>query len=212
MNKLPVIIFGANRIGKTALEIFKSHNIIVYCFLDDDESLHNQEIQEVLVMGSTDNETLTNLLGETCNAFIATDELALRLRIAQKVERKYKKMPVNAIHQSVVVASDANIGHGNLIDAGAVISTGVKIGRYCLIHAGAIIAADAQIGDFVQIGAGAIIGEGAKIEDKVFVGSGANIIAGVKVEEQARIGAGSIVMRNVEESQTVFGNPAAPIK
>ena len=52
----PVVIFGAKGLGKTALDIFKSNDVVVYCFLDDDVSLHGTEIEEVSVLGATDDD------------------------------------------------------------------------------------------------------------------------------------------------------------
>ena len=45
----PVIIFGAGPLGKMALDIFKSNDVIVYGFLDDNKELHQTEIGEVPV-------------------------------------------------------------------------------------------------------------------------------------------------------------------
>ena len=45
----PVIIFGANPLGRTAKEIFESNNVVVYGFLDDNAKLHSTEIDNVVV-------------------------------------------------------------------------------------------------------------------------------------------------------------------
>lgn len=47
----PVIIFGANALGRAAVEIFESNDIIVYGFLDDKEELHGQSIGELSILG-----------------------------------------------------------------------------------------------------------------------------------------------------------------
>jgi FlaA1/EpsC-like NDP-sugar epimerase len=54
----PVIIFGAGDMGRAALDIFESNQIITYCFLDDDPETHGNEIDNISVMGSTDNEEI----------------------------------------------------------------------------------------------------------------------------------------------------------
>ncbi len=207
----PVIIFGAGGLGAVALDIFKRNNVTVYCFLDDKEELHNTEIDDVAVLGATEDEGFTKLIGKKCEAFVALDELELRKNAVEMLHEVRKVMPVNAIHDQAVVSTMAVIGHGNLVAAGAIINARAEVGNHCLIHSRAVVEYDASMGDFVQIGAGSIIGAGASLEDNVFVGSGATIVAGVKVGKGARIGAGSVVVENVKAKETVFGNPAKKV-
>ena len=42
----PVIIFGANHLGRAAKEVFEANGNVVYCFLDDDKKLQTQEEYE----------------------------------------------------------------------------------------------------------------------------------------------------------------------
>ncbi|MFC5272010.1 acetyltransferase [Adhaeribacter terreus] len=207
----PVIIFGAQTLGKTALDIFTSNNVDVYCFLDDDAKLHQTEINNIPVMGNTDNEDILKILGKKSEVFIAAEDSAVRKSLAGKLKEDYKQVPVNAIHKSSYISEHAWLGHGNLINAGAVIQTGCKIGDNCVIQSNAVIEAGAIIGDFVQIGAGALINAEATIEDQAFIGTGAVIVGSVKIGKKARVGAGAVVIADVPANQTVFGNPAQKV-
>ena len=211
MEKNPVIIFGAQGLGKVALEIFKSNSIDVYCFLDDNNLLHNTTINEIAVMGSTDDDGFLKFIGKKCDAFIATDDNALRTNLADMLIEKRKVMPVNAVHERAYISADAEIGYGNLINAGAVINVGAIIKNNCVINSGAIIEQDAVIHDLVQIGTGSTIGTNAVIEQSAFIGSGVTIVSGVKIGKKARVGAGSVVIADVKNGETVFGNPAAKV-
>lgn len=208
MERNPVIIFGAQGLGKVALEIFKSNAIDVYCFLDDSKVLHNTTINEIAVMGSTDDDGFLKLIGKKCDAFIATDDNALRTNLANTLIDKKKVMPVNAVHQRAYISTDAEIGYGNLINAGAVISVGAIIKNNCVINSGAVIEQDAVLHDLVQVGAGSTIGVNVVIEQSAFIGSGVTVVSGVKIGKKARIGAGSVVIADVKNGETVFGNPA----
>ena len=75
-----VIIFGSTGIAKAALEIFISNGIVVYGFLDDDKKAHDVEINGVSVLGSTDDHGFLKLIGQKCEAFVATDNDKLRKR------------------------------------------------------------------------------------------------------------------------------------
>jgi len=207
----PVIIFGAKGIGKAALQIFTSNNIDVYGFLEDDESLLNTQIENILVLGNTDNEEFLKLLGKNCEAFIALEETGLRKRQVDILNKEYKVMPVNAIHKAAIVPESSYLGHGNMISAGGILGASAKVGNHCLLHAGTIVENEVVIEDFVQIGAGTTINTGAKIEKSAFIGSGVTIVGGVTIGKNAKVGAGSVVVKDVEKGKTVFGNPAGQV-
>lgn len=207
----PVIIFGTGGLGAVALDIFKRNNVVVYAFLDDQAELHNTEIDDVVVMGSTDDEGFTKLIGKKCEAFIAIDDLKIRQSIVETLNETRKIQPVNAIHDQAIIASTAGIGHGNLVSAGVIINARAVVGNHNLLHSRVVIDYDASISNFVQIGVGSTIGSGVSIDDNAFIGAGVTIVAGVKIGKGARIGAGSVVIENVKARETVFGNPAKKI-
>jgi sugar O-acyltransferase (sialic acid O-acetyltransferase NeuD family) len=207
----PVIIFGAGGLGKAALEIFQSNNVVVYCFLDDDEKLHGQEIDNISILGSTDDDGYLKFIGKKCEAFVAIDESKYRQSLVKMLNERRHVMPVNAVHKSSEISAMASIGHGNFINARVTIGTNAKVGSHCLIHSGAIIDFEAHLDDFVQVGAGAVINSGVIVGKNAFIGGGAVIVSGVVIGKNARIGAGSVVISNVKDGETVFGNPAKGI-
>lgn len=208
----PVIILGAGTIGQAAAEIFASNHNVVYCFLDDDKDLHGKEINDIQIMGSTDDDGYLKYIGKKCEAFIATDEVSYHKHLVELITERRKMMPVNGIHDTAFLPENIEMGHGNLIDARVVFGGSVKIGSHNNFRSGSIIDHQAEIGDFVQIGVGTVINSSVKVGDETFIGSGVTIVSGVKIGKKARIGAGSVVVSDVEDGQTVFGNPAKPIK
>jgi sugar O-acyltransferase (sialic acid O-acetyltransferase NeuD family) len=207
----PVIIVGAQQLGKTALDIFISNNVVVYCFLEDNKELQQQEVNNVTVMSSTEDPEFLKLLGKKCEVFVASEDTAARKSMVNLLKEEYQVVPVNAIHQFSSVSENAWLGHGILVNAGAVINANATIGNNCVIHANAVIDAEADLAVNVIVGAGAIINAGARIEEEAFIGSGSIVVAGVKIGKKARIGAGSVVIADVPANQTVFGNPAKKV-
>lgn len=208
----PIIILGSGGIGRAALEIFESNRVIVYGFLEDDEKEHGKEIDTVTVLGRTDDDGYLKLIGKKCEAFVAADENSYRQSLVEMLHERRKVQPVNAVHNTAVIAKSAHIGHGNFINQQVKIGAGAEVGSHCILHSGALLDFNAKLGDFVQIGAGAVIGSGVTIGEGAFVGSGVTVVAGVTIGKNARIGAGSVVIANVKAKETVFGNPAQPIK
>ncbi len=207
----PVIIFGANALGKAVLDIFNRNEVLIYGFLDNDKAKIGQEIAEVSVLGETDDDGFLKLIGQKCEAFIAIDNAKERKALVKMLNEVRHIQPVNAIHDQAFISEDAAIGHGNYVGAGVVINTFAEVANHCLIHTGVIIDYEVKIEDLVQIGAGSVIGAGAIIEEGVFIGSGVTIVGGVTIGKNARIGVGSVVIENVKANKTVFGNPAKEI-
>lgn len=208
----PVIIFGANYLGRIAKEIFESNEVVVYGFLDDDKKLHAKEIDEAVVLGSTDDDGFLKLIGKKCEAFVAVDDNKLRKNIVKMLQEVRHIQPVNATHRNASLSPRTEIGHGNFFDNGFSSGPGSKIGNHCLFHAKSHLAAESTVGDFVQVGAGTQVGPGVTIENEVFIGAGVTIVSGVVLGKGARIGAGSVVVASVPAGDTVFGNPAQKIK
>lgn len=207
----PVIIFGAKALGKTALDIFNRNGVLVYGFLEDDESQHGKEIGEVNIFGATDDEGFTKLIGQKCEAFVAVEDRTERKNLVEFLHETRHVQPVNAVHPSAIISEDAHIGHGNLVAAGVILQPLSKVSNHCLLHAGAILDTEAELEEFVQVGAGSVIGMGAKIGENTFIGTGVTIVGGVEIGKNARIGAGSVVVENVPAGATVFGNPAKKV-
>ena len=208
----PVIIFGANHIGRSAKEIFELNGNVVYGFLDDNKALHNKEIDESFVLGSTDDDGFLKLIGKKCEAFIAIDDIRLRKNLVNMLHEIRHVQPVNAVHKDAIISKHVEIGHGNFIDLGVKVGVGTKIANHCMLQAGCIIGAEVSLGDSVQLGAGSVISAGVTIETEAFIGSGATLVSGITIGKGARIGAGSVVIASIKAGETVFGNPAQPIK
>lgn len=208
----PVIIFGANYLGRQAREIFERNGNVVYGFLDDNKKLHNTIIDDITVLGSTDDDGFLKLIGKKCEAFLAVDDNKLRKSLVKLLQEVRHVQPVNLIAGTSIIPESVDIGHGNFIDQGILFGAGSAIGHHCLLHAGATIGMEARLGDFVQVGAGSIINAGTQVEDEVFIGSGVTIVGGISIGKGARIGAGSVVVAPVQAGETVFGNPATSVK
>ncbi|WP_245574483.1 NeuD/PglB/VioB family sugar acetyltransferase [Hugenholtzia roseola] len=211
IEKTPVIVLGAKGIALAALEALHADNRLIYCLLDDDTELQGKEIENIAVLGDTEDESFLKLLGEKCEAFIAIENNTHRKKLAQLISKKYKQNLFVLAHPKSQIAQSATIGTGTFLDAGVIVGAQTQIGKHSLIQAGSLIDYQVQIGDFVQIGIGAKIAAGVSIGENAFIGTGATLVAGIKIGKNAQIGAGSVVISNVGEGETFFGNPAKKV-
>ncbi len=207
-----MIIFGTGTLALQALEALQSNDNLVYGLLDDDNQMHNQSLMEVPVLGSTDDEGFTKLIGKKCDAFVALENLAFRKKVAEYLLETRKVMPVNVIHARAYWSKVSTMGHGNLLAAGVYVGPYAEMKNFNIIQPNAILESKVRIGNFVQIGSGSVLNEMVEVEDGAFIGAGVTIISGIKIGKNARVGAGSVVMANVKAGETVFGVPATTLK
>jgi len=212
--RTPLVIIGTQAIGRLVLEACHSIDRTVYCFINAEQSNENEpvEINNISVLGELDNIEILRMIGEKAHYFVALEEKQARQNIIEMLKKKRKAMPANIIHAQVALSNDAEFGHGNYFAPFVVIEPNTKIHNHCIIHAGTTIGLNSEIKDFATIGARVSIGAHAHIGENVYIGAGAIISPKIKIGDNAQVLAGAVVLKDVEKGQTVFGNPALPIK
>jgi len=88
-----------------------------------------------------------------------------------------EQWPDGGINERAIVASDAKIGTGTMVEMGAIIKSGAVIGDNCWIEAGAIIAENVIIGNNTRVGANAAISH-------ALIGNHVHIYPGVAIGQR----------------------------
>ena len=112
----PVIILGAGYLGRQAKDILESNGNVVYGFLDDNKKLHNTEIDNASVLGSTEDEAFLKLIGKKCDAFVALDENKVRKNLVTMLNKEYKVAGYNFLNQNPFTGDF--VGRGVLVPVG----------------------------------------------------------------------------------------------
>ncbi|RMG22245.1 MAG: acetyltransferase [Bacteroidetes bacterium] len=207
-NKVPFMIVGAGPEGRVALDILNLLDVVVYGFISQDETQLLKEVNDILVaaqLGSKDCDTL--LQDEHIRLIIAERDTDKRIELVEALADAKAEI-ANAIHPFNSISPYARLGRGNLISAGAVIQPNAMIGSFNLLDSYVSVETDAALGDYCTLHAGVRIGREAQIHNEAVIGMGAIIHAGVRIGEGAMVGPGAVVLKDVEDGQTVFGNPA----
>ena len=112
--------------------------------------------------------------------------------------------------------------------AGVYIGENVEIGANCVIVSGTLsntiignntvignlsnIGHGVKIGKKVWISVGAMIGGNCHIEDDVTIGLSVSLKDNLFIAKNSTIGMGSVVTKSLNDTITVFGNPAKPLR
>ncbi len=117
--------------------------------------------------------------------------------------------PVNAIHPMAVIDHSARLDpYGIMISAGVCINPLAEISVGAICNTGCIIEHECKVGFFAHIGPGAVLCGNVSVGNNTFVGAGSVIRQGITLGNNVIIGAGAVVVKDVQDNETVVGNPS----
>ena len=127
-----------------------------------------------------------------------------------------KQMPsfefVNAIHPSVIIGKNVEIGFGVVIMAGVIINPLSKIGNFTFFATGCQIEHDCVIEDYASVSAGSVMGGYVSIGTFSAITLGVVILDRLKIGKNSVIGSGSLVLKDIPDNVLAYGNPINKIR
>lgn len=119
---------------------------------------------------------------------------------------------VNAIHPSVVIGDNVELGEGIVMMAGCIINPKSKIGDFTFFATGAQVDHDCNIENYSSISAGSITGGYVTLGEFSAITLGVTVVDRLKIGKNTVVGAGSLVLNDLPNNVLVYGNPAKIIK
>ena len=155
----PIIILGAGGHAAVVIEIARLRGFEPAAIYDDREETHGNFVAAVEVKGRI-ADLPANLSGY---ASIAIGNNLVRKSLAERLVSL--TWPV-LVHPAACVSSQARLGPGTVVCAGAVIQPNAVIGRQCIVNIGACVDHDSHTGDFAHLSGRTYVGPGAVIADE----------------------------------------------
>jgi acetyltransferase-like isoleucine patch superfamily enzyme len=126
------------------------------------------------------------------------------------------------VWSGAVVGAGVRTGPHCAIGSNAYIGAGTSMGESCRLQHGVFLPNRSRLGARVFMGPNATAtddrmpkvnnptyrSQPPTLEDDCAIGAGAVLLPGVRIGRGAMVGAGAVVTRDVDDHQTVFGNPA----
>ena len=137
----------------------------------------------------------------------------IRYYISEQVKSLVKDFEfVNAIHPSVVIGNNVQIGTGVVVMAGVIINPMAKIGNHTFFATGCQIEHDCTIEDYASVSAGSVLGGYVHIKRYSAITLNVTILDRTTIGENSVVGSGSLVLRDVPDNILAYGNPCKNIR
>jgi sugar O-acyltransferase (sialic acid O-acetyltransferase NeuD family) len=209
--KRPVIIVGAGGHAKVVLDMLLASSVEIIGATDSNPEKLGTHVLGIPVIGT--DEVILQYKPE--QVFLVNGIGSVSLPIVRTaIFNDFKTLSYSFVtvrHPSAIVSSDAVLGEGVQIMAGAIIQPGCNIGSNSIINTGTSVDHDCFIGSHVHLAPRVTLSGSIEIGDGVHVGTGTVIIQGIQIGRNSIVGAGAVVLKNVAENTKVIGVPAREV-
>ena len=200
---LPAIILGAGGHARVVGAILHGLGISIKGYLDESYVAGVEEVIKQAFLIGIPNALQGYSSGEYEVYAAIGDNHKRRVAIEYALSKGYS-MPA-LTHPSAVIESGSQVGHASVICMGVLIATDAAVGKGVILNTGSSVDHETSIGDYCHVAPGAILAGRVKVGREVFVGMGAKIAQNLNIGDGATIGAGAIVLKDVPASTTVVG-------
>lgn len=204
---MKIIVLSSGGHARVVVEALRSRNLNPFAMTDRNPDLKGAILFGLPVIGADNvveelgpgNVVLANGLGNRARQ--ADSGLGPRRQLFDHYLAKGYHFP-QIVHAHAFVASDAELGEGTQVMAGAIVQSGASVGVNAVLNSGSLIEHDCKVGPHVHIAPGATLCGGTVVGEESHIGARAIILQGVKIGPRAVIAAGAIVTRDIAEQET----------
>lgn len=208
-----LVIFGSGGFAREVLQIAQDQNEDqatwnVQGFLDDNSSLHGQELHDFPILGGADW-----LEGrESIWVVVAMGSPVIRRTVVQRVVRTGASNFATLVHPKSWIGRRVRIGEGSVICAGNLLTTDIEIRRHVILNLQCTVGHDSDIGDYVTSHPAVNVSGSVQVDEGAELGTGSNLIQGIRVGRWSILGAGTVAVKDIPPNVTAVGVPSQVVK
>lgn len=207
-----VVLIGSGQHARVVIYNMKAQGKYeVACFMDADKNKVGQQYEGYLIAGTYEDAEAIRQKYNTNKFFIAFGNMKYR----KKVFEEFVSMgweAVNIIHPNAVIAADAQLGQGILIESGCLITPNPIIGDNVVVNTGSQVNHDNSVNNHVYIASGVVLSGGVTIKENTLIDDGVIVTLGRTIGESCIIGAGAVVTKDIADNSVAYGVPAKIVK
>ena len=143
-------------------------------------------------------------IGVGNKALVGDSGLAQRRELYEKYDGR-----IVGLHHATSFTYASTIDSTAQILPFAIINPRVVIKENVILNTGCVVEHDCFVGAHSHIAPRAVLCGAVRVGEETHIGAGAVVLQGIKIGSRCVIGAGAVVTKNVDDGNTVFGNPAS---
>lgn len=207
-----IVIIGCGQHARVVLyNALEQDKYNVVGFIGENEDNLGMMIDNAPIIG-TDNEIEELIYKYNIKGYILG---VGNIKIRRKIINKFSKLdiePVTIIHPQAVIAPNAIIGKGTLIECGCLITPNPIIGDHCVVNTMSGVNHDNILGENVYIASGVTLSGTVIIGDDTLIDDGVVVTLGSVIGKKCIVGAGSVITKSIEDNKIVYGVPGKVIR
>lgn len=212
-NKPNIVLIGGGNQAQYVIDIVEREG--KYNIVGIIDSIHHigEMIYGYPVIGKQQDIVSLSKIHNFQSGIISVGDNWIRDFIYEYIAHVYPEFTfVNAIHPSVIIGNNVNIGYGVVAMAGVIFNPGSKIGDFTFFATGAQIEHDCTIGHFASVSAGSVLGGHVFIKPFAAVTLGVTILDRLCIGQNSVVGSGSLVTKDIPDNVLAYGSPAKVIR
>lgn len=212
-NKSNIVLFGGGNQAQYIIDIVEREG--QYNIVGIIDSIHDigEMIYGYPVIGKQENIDILSKLHNFKSGIISVGDNWIRDFIYEHIINICPEFEfVNAIHPSVIIGNNVQIGCGVVAMAGVIFNPGAKIGDFTFFATGAQIEHDCTIGHFASVSAGSVLGGHVFIKPFAAITLGVTILDRLWIGQNSVVGSGSLVTKDIPDNVLAYGSPAKIIR
>jgi len=207
------VVVGASGHAKVIIDILERQDVCRIVGLIDTFKPPGTTLMGYEVIGP--EECIPHLLAgrRITGGIIAIGHNWKRKQVAERIRKSAPELVfVNAIHPSVRIAREVELGSGIAIMAGVSVNPGTRIGDGCFLNTNASVDHDNVLGEFSCLQPNSATGGNVSIGPFSAISIGAAVIHGLSIGAHTVVGAGSTVLADLPDLVIAYGTPCRVIR
>ncbi len=211
MTDLPCIVIGGGGHARVLIAALRRLDRTILGITVADPATAGKEVGGAPVLGTDEilaryDPTTIRLI----NGIGSVGDMTARRAVFERLTEQGFRF-ATLVHPQAFCESDADLGDGVQIMAGALVQIGCRVGANTIVNTRASVDHDCRIGAHCHIAPGVTLSGGVHIGDASHIGVGAVVIQGIEIGPGALVAAGSAVTTAVAPGVRVGGVPAREI-
>lgn len=212
-NKKNILIFGGGNQASYVIDIIHKQGLYNIVGIIDSVKEIGAKVFGYEVLGRmTDLESICKENNVYGGVIAIGDNYSRDLVFSQILDSNYVIKFVNAIHPSVIIGENVQIGEGVVAMAGVIFNTNAKIGNFTFFATGCQIEHDCEVHEFSSVSAGTVLGGHVKIGCFSALTLNVTVLDRLNIGSNTVVGAGSLVLKDLPDNVLAYGNPCKVIR